>query len=112
MRAKVGDFGFAMKLPTLPDGRSYIRTLDERGTPGYIAPEYQRGQLGPKVDVFALGVVSWQYSPLVHALNLQVILEAYSELKAYDARRDEEYLVCMSRFVSFYSIVRFVQESF
>ncbi len=40
--------------------KAYIRTTDERGTPGYIAPEYQRGQLGPKVDVFALGVVSWE----------------------------------------------------
>ncbi len=60
MRAKVCDFGFAIKLPILPQRKSYIRTTDERGPPGYIAPECQRGQLGPKVDGFALGVVSWE----------------------------------------------------
>ena len=51
MKAKLGDFGFAMKLPKLPTGKSFIHTSLKCGTEGYIAPEFHRGELGPKIDI-------------------------------------------------------------
>jgi len=58
MTAKLGDFGFARPLPKIPEGKSFIRTTETCGTPGYMAPEFERGELGEKVDVFGFGVVS------------------------------------------------------
>ena len=40
MRAKIGDFGFAMQLQEETDGKSLIRTSTLCGTPGYVAPEF------------------------------------------------------------------------
>ena len=57
MTAKKGDFGFA-RLPKIPEGKSFIRTTETCGTTGYMAPEFERGELGEKVDVFGFGVVS------------------------------------------------------
>ena len=51
-----------------------------------IAPEFHRGELGPKVDVFALGVVNV-------AITHYYILEVYSEKKAYDDHREVPCLV-------------------
>jgi len=58
MTAKLGDFGFARPLPKIPEGKSFIRTTETCGTAGYMAPEFERGELGEKVDVFGFGVVS------------------------------------------------------
>lgn len=57
MRAKLGDFGFAMQLPELATGKSFVHTSMVCGSEGYIAPEFHRGELGPKADVFSFGVV-------------------------------------------------------
>lgn len=53
--AKVGDFGLARDLDH--DG-SGGKTSKVMGTSGYIAPEYLHGQISPKIDVYAFGVVS------------------------------------------------------
>jgi len=50
--AKLGDFGFAQPLPKIPEGKSFIHTTETYGTAGYMAPEFERGELGEKVDVF------------------------------------------------------------
>jgi len=58
MQAKLGDFGFARPLPKRAGGRSFAVTNECCGTEGFIAPEFYRGEIGPKVDVFAFGIVS------------------------------------------------------
>lgn len=57
-RAKVCDFGLARYLPQLPPDKSYVSVDSFRGTRAYAPDEYLDGQLGPKVDVYSLGVVS------------------------------------------------------
>ncbi|XP_065178437.1 uncharacterized protein LOC135809096 [Sycon ciliatum] len=52
--AKVGDFGLARDID---NGGG--RTSKVMGTSGYIAPEYLHGQITPKIDVYAFGVVSF-----------------------------------------------------
>ena len=52
--AKVGDFGLARDV----DGTGG-KTSKVMGTSGYIAPEYLHGQISPKIDVYAFGVVSF-----------------------------------------------------
>ena len=49
MRAKIGDFGFAMQLPEKTGGQSFIRTSMLCGTPGYVAPEFLSGEMGAQV---------------------------------------------------------------
>lgn len=63
MRAKIGDFGFAMQIPECASGKkSFIHTSMVCGTTGYVAPEIHRGEMGPKSDVFSFGVVRlWKY---------------------------------------------------
>ena len=58
MTAKLGDFGFARPLPKFPEGKSFIHTTETCGTTGYMAPEFEQGELGEKVDVFRFGIVS------------------------------------------------------
>ena len=43
MRAKIGDFGFAMQLPQKAGGKSFICTSMLCGTPSYVAPEFLSG---------------------------------------------------------------------
>ena len=56
--AKVGDFGLAKKMPTVDNGHSYVRVTDYGGSLGYQAPEILEGEIGPKLDVYSLAVVS------------------------------------------------------
>ena len=64
LRAKIGDFGFAMEMPKPTGGKSFVRTSSVCGTRGYVAPEFHQGEMGPKADVFSFGVVNpnscWQ----------------------------------------------------
>ena len=57
--AKVGDFGLAKTMPNITDGRSYVKVTEYGGSLGYQAPELLEGELGPKLDVYSLGVVSF-----------------------------------------------------
>ena len=44
------------------------------GTRGYLAPEFVAGKVGPKVDVYSYGIVSF----LLHFVSLHVQYEVYS----------------------------------
>ena len=58
LTAKVGDFGLARTMPVITDGRSYITVASCGGSHGYQAPELLEGEIGPKLDVYGLAVVS------------------------------------------------------
>jgi len=72
---KIMDFGIARLL-------SEGKGADSRliGTPRYLAPEYiQRGEVGPEVDVFALGLILDEMltgMPVFSGHNQQAILDA------------------------------------
>ena len=54
---KVADFGLSVLLP---DEATHVSNM-RQGTPFYAAPEVALlGQLGPKADVFALGILLWE----------------------------------------------------
>jgi serine/threonine-protein kinase len=54
---KLTDFGVAKML----DAPSLTTSTIALGTPGYLAPEYvEFGQLGPRADLFALGVILYE----------------------------------------------------
>lgn len=55
--ARIGDFGLARVLDS---GASAQYTQRVAGTIGYLSPEYQRGVVTAKLDVFALGVLMLQ----------------------------------------------------
>ncbi len=59
---KLGDFGFALQLPEVDKGRTYVTTATFARTEGYYAPELHHGQLSPKCDVYSYGVVSLRWS--------------------------------------------------
>lgn len=59
--AKLGDFGFARTKPRSEGGKSFWRAGEACGTPGYMAPEVSSGEVSPKVDIYAFGVVSIAY---------------------------------------------------
>ena len=47
LRAKIGDFGFAMEMPKPTGGKSFVRTSSVCGTRGYVAPEFHQGECRP-----------------------------------------------------------------
>lgn len=57
MRAKVADFGLARVFPKVADGKSFMNVSSFQGSLGYVADELALGELGPKLDVYSLGVV-------------------------------------------------------
>ncbi len=53
--AKLGDFGISVQLK----GRAH--TIDEFGTPGYVAPEQAYGRPSYRSDCFSVGVILYEY---------------------------------------------------
>lgn len=54
-RAALGDFGISLKLK----GRA--RTIDDYGTPGYVAPEQAYGRPTYRSDCFSVGLILYEY---------------------------------------------------
>eukprot|EP00118_Oscarella_pearsei_P026123 m.309441 g.309441 ORF g.309441 m.309441 type:complete len:375 (+) comp46507_c0_seq1:198-1322(+) len=71
MSAKVGDFGL---VRSLRGGEESEKTRNVMGTSGYLAPEYLRGEITPKLDVFSFGVI---------------MLEVLTGLAPHDPRRKD-----------------------
>ncbi|MED6137176.1 hypothetical protein PIB30_062625 [Stylosanthes scabra] len=63
--AKVADFGLAKLIDV---GISSVPTGKMAGTFGYMPPEYTRGIVSPKVDVYAFGVVLYELISAKEAL--------------------------------------------
>ena len=54
-RAAIGDFGISLKI------KGRIKTVDDFGTPGYVAPEQAYGYPTYKSDCFAVGLIIYEY---------------------------------------------------
>jgi serine/threonine protein kinase len=54
-RAALGDFGIGLKL------KGRMITVDDFGTPGYVAPEQAYGRPTYRSDCFALGLILYEY---------------------------------------------------
>lgn len=54
-RAALGDFGIGLKL------KGRMRTIDDFGTPGYVAPEQAYGRPTYRSDCFAVGLILYEY---------------------------------------------------
>lgn len=54
-RAAIGDFGISLKL------KGRIRTADDYGTPGYVAPEQAYGYPTFRSDCFSVGLILYEY---------------------------------------------------
>jgi len=54
-RAALGDFGISLRL----EGR--MKTVDEYGTPGYVAPEQAYGRPTFRSDCFSVGLILYEF---------------------------------------------------
>jgi len=54
-RAALGDFGISQQL------KGRMKTVDEFGTPGYVAPEQAYGRPIYRSDCFAVGLILYEY---------------------------------------------------
>ncbi|MDT8300290.1 MAG: serine/threonine-protein kinase [Sedimentisphaerales bacterium] len=54
-RAVLGDFGICMKL------KGRMKTIEDFGTPGYVAPEQAYGYPTYRSDCFAVGLILYEY---------------------------------------------------
>jgi serine/threonine-protein kinase len=54
-RAALGDFGIGILL------KGRMKTVDEYGTPGYVAPEQAYGRPTVRSDCFAVGLILYEY---------------------------------------------------
>jgi len=54
-RAALGDFGISLQL------KGRMKTVDEFGTPGYVAPEQAYGRPTYRSDCFAVGLILYEY---------------------------------------------------
>jgi len=54
-RAALGDFGISLRL------KGRMETVDEFGTPGYVAPEQAYGRPTYRSDCFAAGLILYEY---------------------------------------------------
>lgn len=54
-RAALGDFGISLKL------KGRMKTVDEYGTPGYVAPEQAYGRPMYCSDCFSVGLILYEY---------------------------------------------------
>lgn len=55
--AKITDFGFALELPQVADGRSMYTAKAFARSEGYYPGELTSGKYSAKSDVYSLGVV-------------------------------------------------------
>ncbi|KAK7385842.1 hypothetical protein VNO78_31756 [Psophocarpus tetragonolobus] len=63
--AKVADFGLTKLIDV---GSSSLTTANMKGTFGYMPPEYAYGNVSPKIDVYAFGVVLFELISAKEAL--------------------------------------------
>ncbi|MFH1719293.1 MAG: serine/threonine-protein kinase, partial [Planctomycetota bacterium] len=54
-RAALGDFGIGLQI------KGRMRTIDDFGTPGYVAPEQAYGRPTFRSDCFAVGLILYEY---------------------------------------------------
>ena len=54
-RAAIGDFGISLQL------KGRMKTVDDFGTPGYVAPEQAYGRPTYSSDCFAVGLILYEY---------------------------------------------------
>ena len=54
-RAAIGDFGISLKI------KGRLRTVDDFGTPGYVAPEQAYGYPTYRSDCFSVGLILYEY---------------------------------------------------
>ncbi|UCG47353.1 MAG: protein kinase, partial [Phycisphaerales bacterium] len=54
-RAAIGDFGISLQL------KGRMKTVDDFGTPGYVAPEQAYGRPTYTSDCFAVGLILYEY---------------------------------------------------
>lgn len=54
-RAALGDFGISLRI------RGRMETIDDFGTPGYVAPEQAYGRPSYSSDCFAAGLILYEY---------------------------------------------------
>jgi serine/threonine-protein kinase len=54
-RAALGDFGIGLRV------KGRMRTVDDFGTPGYVAPEQAYGKPTYRSDCFAVGLILYEY---------------------------------------------------
>jgi serine/threonine-protein kinase len=54
-RAALGDFGISIQL------KGRMRTIDDYGTPGYVAPEQAYGRPNYRSDCFSIGLILYEY---------------------------------------------------
>ena len=54
-RASIGDFGIGILL------KGRMKTIDDYGTPGYVAPEQAFGKPTYRSDCFAVGLILYEY---------------------------------------------------
>jgi serine/threonine protein kinase len=54
-RAALGDFGISLRL------KGRMKTIDEFGTPGYVAPEQAYGRPTYRSDCFAVALILYEY---------------------------------------------------
>lgn len=62
---QVADFGLTKLIDV---GSSSLLTANMKGTFGYMPPEYAYGNVSPKIDVYAFGVVLYELISAKEAL--------------------------------------------
>lgn len=74
MEPKLGDFGCAVQMPEVQQGRSVVTTVTVARTQGYSAPEVADCRYSPKSDVYSYSMVC-HYNAL-HILLFTILCQA------------------------------------
>ncbi|KAK7372627.1 hypothetical protein VNO80_06014 [Phaseolus coccineus] len=87
--AKVADFGLTKLIDV---GSSSLHTANMKGTFGYMPPEYAYGNVSPKIDVYAFGVVLYELISAKEALFMGGVRGAESKglVSLFDEAFDEQ----------------------